>query len=184
MKKLHIARETFTHVANMCFSKSLFIKSLISSFNKKQLCLGEIPWDLAGDFFETSMEEQLSRNDNISELIEKFPKSIVNRQKPLFQGLDSNNSFLLERFRGVANLSRDIDDEIDSINNGSMVFSNRLASMYNQLHCIVFFITKNKITTLYSSDYKNICKIAFEAIIKRQCLEKKLILMYFFHIVR
>ncbi|GHW76895.1 SIR2 family protein [Vibrio cholerae] len=173
LKKLHIARETFTHVANMCFSKSLFIKSLISSFNKKQLCLGEIPWDLAGDFFETSMEEQLSRNDNISELIEKFPKSIVNRQKPLFQGLDSNNSFLLERFRGVANLSRDIDDEIDSINNGSMVFSNRLASMYNQLHCIVFFITKNKITTLYSSDYKNICKIAFEAIIKRQCLEKK-----------
>lgn len=172
LKKLHIARETFTHVANMYFSKSLFIKSLISSFNKKQLCLGDIPWDLAGDFFETSMEEQLSRNDNISELIEKFPKSIVNRQKPLFHGLDSNNTFLLERFRCVANLSREIDDEIDSINRGSMVFSNKLASMYNQAHCTVMFITKNKITVLYSSDYKNICRIAFEAIIKRQCLEK------------
>ncbi|WP_439148208.1 hypothetical protein, partial [Vibrio sp.] len=174
LKRLHIARETFTHVANMYFSKSLFIKSLISSFNKKQLCLGEIPWDLTGDFFETSMEEQLSRNDNISELIEKSPKSIVNRQKPLFHGLDSNNSFLLERFRDVANLSREIDNEIDTINNGSMVFKNKLSSMYNQLHCIVLFINKNKITTLYSSDYKNICKIAFEAIIKRQCLEKKI----------
>ncbi|MFT7157663.1 MAG: hypothetical protein ACI8Q1_002685 [Parvicella sp.] len=173
LKKLHIAREAFTHVANMYFSKSLFIKSLISSFNKKQLCLGEIPWDLAGDFFETSMEEQLSRNDNISELIEKFPKSIVNRQKSLFHGLDSNNSFLLERFRNVANLSREIDDEIDSINSGSMVFSNKLASMYNQVRCTAMFITKNRITTLYSSDYKNICKIAFEAIIKRQCLENK-----------
>jgi hypothetical protein len=88
--------------------------------------------------------------------------------------LDSNNSFLLERFRCVANLSREIDDEIDKINNGSMVFRNNLASMYNQLHCMVLFITKNKITTLYSSDYKNICKIAFESIIKRQCLEKKI----------
>lgn len=173
LKKLHIARETFTHVANMYFSKSLFIKSLISSFNKKQLCFGEIPWDLERDFFETSMEEQLSRNDNISELIEKFPKSIVNRQKPLFHGLDSNNSFLLERFRSVANLSREIDDEIDSINSGSMVFSNKLDSMYNQARCTIMFITKNRITTLYSSDYKNICKIAFESIIKRQCLEKE-----------
>lgn len=173
LKKLHIARETFTHVANIYFSKSLFIKSLISSFNKKQLCFGEIPLELAKDFIETSMGEQLSRNDNISELIEKFPKSIVNRQKPLFHGLDSNNSFLLERFRCVANLSREIDDEIDSINNGSMVFSNKLESMYNQVRSMVLFITKNRIATLYSSDYKNICKIAFEAIIKRQCLGKK-----------
>lgn len=173
LKKLHIARETFMHVANMYFSKSLFIKSLISSFNKKQLCFGEIPWDLDSGFFETSMEEQLSRNDNISELIEKFPKSIVNRQKPLFHGLDSNNSFLLERFRNIANLSREIDDEIDSINNGSMVFSGRLSSIYNQARCTVLFITKNRITTLYSSDYKNICKISFETIIKRQCLNNK-----------
>jgi hypothetical protein len=171
LKKLHVAREIFTHVANAYFSKSLFIKSLISSFNKKQLCFGEIPWDLADDFFQTSMEEQLSRNDNISELIEKFPKSIVNRQKSLFHGLDSNNSFLLERFRSVANLSREIDDEIDRINSGSMVFSNKLASMYNQIHCIVMFVTKNRIATLYSSDYKNICKIAFEAVIKRQAIQ-------------
>jgi hypothetical protein len=175
LKKLPLAREAFTHVANMYFSKSLFIKSLISSFNKKQLCFGEIPWDLNdGEFFETSMEERLSRNDNISELIEKFPKSIVSRQKPLFHGLDSNNTFLLERFRSVANLSREIDDEIDSINSGSIMFSHKLNSMYNQAYCTVLFITKNRITTLYSADYKNICKIAFEAIIKRQCLENKI----------
>ncbi|MDO8826147.1 SIR2 family protein [Methylophaga sp.] len=173
LKRLHLAREAFTHVANMYFSKSLFIKSLVSSFNKKQLCFGEMPWEISSYFFQTSMEEQLLRNDNISEMIEKFPKSIVARQKPLFHGLDSNNSFLLERFRSIANLSREIDEEIDNINNGAMVFSSKQASMYNQAYCIVIFITKNRITTIYSDDYKNICKIAFEAIIKRQCLENK-----------
>lgn len=173
LKRLNISREMFTHVANKYFSKSLFIKSLISSFNKKQLCLGQIPWDISRDFFETAMEEQLFRNDNISEMIEKFPKSIVSRQKPLFQGLDSNNTFLLERFKNIANLSREIDDEIDSIKNGSLVFSKKMASMYNQAFCIIVFVTKNRIATLYSSDYINICKIAFEAIIKRQCIEDK-----------
>jgi len=173
LKRLNISREIFTHVANKYFSKSLFIKSLISSFNKKQVCFGEIPWNLSHDFFETAMEEQLSRNDNISEMIEKFPKSIINGQKPLFQGLDSNNSFLLERFRSIANLSREIDDEIENINSGSLVFSKKMMSMYNQAYCIIVFVIKNKIAILYSSDYKNICKIPFEAIIKRQCIEDK-----------
>lgn len=173
LKRLHVAREIFTHVANKYFSQSFFIKSLISSFNKKQLCFGEIPWDLDYDFFETSMEEQLFRNDNISEMIEKFPKSIVNRQKSLFQGLDSNNSFLLERFRDIASLSREINNEVDRMNSGFMVSDNNLLSMYNKAYCTIVFINKNRITTLYSSDYKNICKIVFESILKKKCLENK-----------
>ena len=136
------------------------------------MCLGEIPWELTNSFLEASLSEQLSRNDNISEMIEKFPKSIISRQKPLFQGLDSNNSFLLERFKNISNLNREIDDEIESIKNGSMVFSNKLSSMYNQIYCITLFILNNRITMLYNSDYRYINKLGFESIIKRQALDK------------
>ena len=173
MKRLAVAREAFMYIANRYFSKSLFIKSLVSSFNKKQLCFGDIPWEISDGFLEISMEEQLSRNDNISEMIDRFPKSIVSRQRALFQGLDASNSFLLERFKQIANLSREIDDEINAINNGSMVFSNRVGSMYNQANSIVLFVIKNRISVVYSSDYKNIARIAFESVVKRQCLEKE-----------
>lgn len=173
MKRLAVARESFMYVANRYFSKSLFIKSLVSSFNKKQLCFGDIPWEISNGFLEVSMEEQLSRNDNISEMIDRFPKSIVSRQRALFHGLDANNSFLLERYKQIANLSREIDDEINAINNGSMVFSNRIGSMYNQANSIVLFVVKNRISVVYSSDYKNIARIAFESVVKRLCLEKE-----------
>jgi hypothetical protein len=175
LKKLAIARDSFMHVANRYFLKSNFIKSLVSSFNKKQLSFGEIPWDLDQDFFEVSMQEQLSRNDNISEMIDKFPKSITSRQKPLFQGLDASNSFLLERFKKISNLSREIDDEIKIIKKGGMAFSNKLASMYNQANAIILFVIKNKISLIYSSDYKNIARIAFESIVKRMCLDNKIL---------
>lgn len=175
LKKLGIARESFMHVANRYFLKSNFISSLVSSFNKKQLSFGEIPWGLDPKFLEVSMQEQLSRNDNISEIIDRFPKSITSRQKPLFQGLDASNSFLLERFKHVSNLSRAIDDEIKSIKNGSMVFSNKLASMQNQARAIVLFVVKNKISVIYSSDYKNIAVIAFESIIKRMSTENRMV---------
>lgn len=171
LKKLNTARDIFLHVSSKYFSKSMFIKSLISSFNKKQLCFGEIPWEIYEDFITISMEEQLLKNDNISELIEKFPKSMTSRKKALFHGLDTNNSFLLERFKNISNLSREIDENIESINNGSMIYNENIASMYNQTYCIVQFITKNKIAVIYSSDYKNICKISFESIIKRLSLK-------------
>lgn len=173
LKELAIARDSFMHVANRYFLKSNFIKSLVSSFNKKQLCFGEIPWDPHQDFVEISMQEQLSRNDNIAEMIDKFPKSITSRQKPLFQGLDASNSFLLERLKHISNLSREIDDEIKIINKGGMAFSNKLASMYNQAHAIILFVIKNKISVIYSSDYKDIARIAFESIVKRMCLDSK-----------
>lgn len=175
LKKLGIARESFMHVANRFFLKSDFIKSLVSSFNKKQLSFGEIPWSLDPEFLEVSMQEQLSRNDNISEMIDKFPKSITSRQKPLFQGLDASNSFLLERFKHISSLSRAIDDEIKNINRGGIVISNKLASMYNQAHAIALFVIKNKISVIYSSDYKNIAIIAFESIIKRMSAENNII---------
>ncbi len=174
IKKLNIARDSFTHISNLYFSKSLFINSLISSYNKKQLCFGEIPWDLHSSFLEISQSERLSQNDNISDMIEKFPKSIVMRQKSLFQGLDSNNSLLLENFRDIANLSREIDEEIENINNGSLVISNKLNAMYNRAFYYITFIIANRITVLYSSDYKVISKIAFESMIKRQSLEEKI----------
>jgi hypothetical protein len=176
LKKLAIARDSFMHVANRFFLKSNFIKSLVSSFNKKQLSFGEIPWDLDQDFLEVSMQEQLSRNDNISEMIDKFPKSITSRQKPLFQGLDASNSFLLERFKKISNLSREIDDEIKIIKKGGMSLSNKLESMYNQAHATILFVIKNKISVIYSSDYKNIAAIAFESIVKRMCLDNKIII--------
>lgn len=172
LKRLSIARESFMHVASRYFAKSLFVKSLVSSFNKKQLCLGEIPWDVHDGFLETSMAEQLSKNDNISEMVDRFPKSIIGRQKPLFQGLDASNSFLLERFKAIANLSRQLDDEVRSLNSGSMVFSERPNSMYNLARALVLFVAKNKISILYSSDYKNIGKIAFESIVKRISVER------------
>lgn len=174
LKLLTISRKVYMHIANLYFSKSLFVKSLICSFNKKQLCFGEIPVEefKDSDFYQIAMEEQLSRNDNISDMIEKFPKSIVSRQKPLFQELDSNNLFLLERFRTISNLSSEIDAEIESINNGSLVFSNRIASMYNQVYCTIMFINKNKIAVLYHSDYKNIAKLGFESILKRLSIDK------------
>jgi len=137
------------------------------------LCFGDIPWEISDGFLEVSMEEQLSRNDNISEMIDRFPKSIVSRQRALFHGLDANNSFLLERYKQIANLSREIDDEINAINNGSMVFSNRVGSMYNQANSIVLFVIKNRISVVYSSDYKNIAGIAFESVVKRRCLENE-----------
>lgn len=176
LKKLNIARESFSNTANLYFSKSLFINSLLSSFNKKQLCFGEIPWELYDSFLEISQSETLSQNDNISDMIEKFPKSIVNRQKALFQDLDSNNSFLLQRFKEIANLSRAIDEEIDSIKNGSMVFSNRLHDMYKKSYYTVMFVLVNKITILYSSDFRIISKISFESIVKRQSLNEKIVI--------
>lgn len=173
MKRLAVARESFMYIANRYFSKSLFVKSLVSSFNKKQLCFGDIPWEIYDGFSAVSMEEQLSRNDNISEMIDRFPKSIVSRQRALFQGLDANNSFLLERYKQIANLSREIDNEINTIESGGMVFSNRVDSMYNQASCTVLFVIKNRISVVYSSDYKNIARIAFESVVKRRCLEKE-----------
>lgn len=174
LKNLAIARESFMHIANRYFLKSHFIKSIVSSFNKKQLSFGDIPWDLYQDFSEISMQEQLSRNDNISEMIDKFPKSITSRQKPLFQGLDASNSFLLERFKSISNLSREIDDEIKIIKRGGLSLSNKLASMHNQARATILFVIKNKICIIYSSDYKNIARIAFESIVKRMHIEKKL----------
>ncbi|HAS6052222.1 TPA: hypothetical protein I7122_05660 [Vibrio vulnificus] len=175
LKRLSIARESFTHIANLYFSKSLFIKSLISSFNKKQLCFGEIPWNLHREsFLEISQSESLSQNDNIAETIERFPKSILNRQKSLFQQLDSNNSFLLERFRIIATLSRKIDNEIEEIKNGSVLFSTNVNAIYNQAYYTVLFIIENKITVIYSESYRSINRIAFEAIIKRLCINDHL----------
>lgn len=174
LKNLIVARDSFMHVANRYYLKSHFIKSLVSSFNKKQLSFGEIPWDLYQDFAKVTMQEQLSRNDNISEMIDKFPKSITSRQKPLFQGLDASNSFLLERFKSISNLSREIDNEIKTIKKGGITFSKKLASMHNQAHAIILFVIKNKISVIYSSDYKSIARIAFESIIKRMCLDNKI----------
>jgi hypothetical protein len=77
LKKLDISRDSFLYVANDYFSKSRFIKSLISSFNKKYVFFGEIPLNYIDISLKIIMEEQLSRNDNISEIIEKFPKSII-----------------------------------------------------------------------------------------------------------
>lgn len=174
LKRLGIARDSFMHTANRYFLKSNFIRSLVSSFNKKQLSFGEIPWSLDQEFLELSMREQLSRNDNISEMIDKFPKSITSRQKPLFQGLDASNSFMLERFKHISNLSREIDDEIKNMKKGSIVLSNRLASMHNQARATILFVVKNKISVLYSSDYKNIAIIAFESILKRMSASNKI----------
>lgn len=169
LKRLQIARESFMHIANQYFSKSLFIKSLASSFNKKQLCFGEIPWEIHEQFLETSMEERLSRNDNISEMIDKFPKSIISRQKALFHGLDASNSFLLEQFKQVSNIYRDIDQEINKVKKGAIIIESRkLETMQNQAHLAVLFIIKNRISVLYSQDYANIAKMSFEACIKIQ----------------
>ena len=161
------------HLAHRYFSKSFFIKALISSFNKKHLCFGTIPFE-QHKILEIAMEESLSRNDNISDIIDKFPKSILRNQKSLFHGLDANNSFLLERFNNIANLSYKIDSEIQNIKNGSLVFSYHLESIYNQTYATVLFLIKNNITLLYSNDYKNISNITFSSIIKRKSLEEKI----------
>lgn len=168
LKRLEIARESYIHLANIYFSTSNFTKSLISSYNKKQLCFGELPFESIDSMLEVSMAEQLSKNDNISEVIDKFPKSILSRQKSLFHDLDANSSFFLIRFKAIANLSRAIDEEIYNIEKGAKVYSGKLESMYNQTYCLTLFVIRNKITVLYSPDFKNIAKIAFESIVKRR----------------
>jgi hypothetical protein len=172
LKKLDISRDSFLYVANDYFSKSRFIKSLISSFNKKYVFFGEIPLNYIDISLKIIMEEQLSRNDNISEIIEKFPKSIITRQKALFHGLDSNNTFLLQCFETVSNLNREINLEVENIKKGRLVYSNKLSSIYHYIYCILLFVIKNQIAILYSSAFKNISILGFEAIVKRKSSEK------------
>lgn len=170
LKRLDVARDVFLHVANQYFTKSLFIKALISAFNKKFLCFGDIPWRL-DDFIQCTMDEQLSRNDNISSLLDRFPKGMLERQRSLYQGLDVNGTFMLERFREIARVGRVIDKEIDSVSRGSLVLSSNVESMYGRLYAFVFFVLKNKIAVLHHGDYRDTCRVAFEAIVKRQALD-------------
>jgi hypothetical protein len=135
------------------------------------LCFESLPISTNENFFEVVMGEQLSINDNISELIEKFPKSLIKRQSSLFQDLDASNTFILKNLCDVSDLSRKIDDEIELIAKGGYAFTDRLASMYNKVYCIVLFVLKNKIAILYSSDFQSIGRLSFQSIVKRQSIE-------------
>ena len=122
IQKPNIAKDAFLHAANLYFSKSQYINSLISSFNKKYIYFGEISLEeYLQNGLKTIGEEQLSRNDNISEMIERFPKSIFDRQKALFQDLDASNTFILKRFREIVRVSQELNDETEKINNGGGV---------------------------------------------------------------
>ncbi|CAD7556223.1 SIR2 family protein [Aeromonas hydrophila] len=173
LKKLELSRDTFSHLANLFFSKSYFVKSLLASYNKKHLCFGEIPLESVMSFYDISMGEQLSKNDNISEMIDRFPKQALYQQKALLNGLDANNSFILERFKTISHKSRELDDEIHQINNGSMIFSNKYIALYNYSYCTVLFVIKNKLSILYSSDFKYIARTTFEFISKRMVLDNR-----------
>jgi SIR2-like domain len=171
LKNHEIARSSFLHVANQLFLKSRFVKSLIASFNKKHLCFESLPISTSAEFFEVVMGEQLSINDNISELIEKFPKSLIKRQSSLFQDLDVSNTFILKHLCDISKLSREIDGEIELITNGGYAFTKRLDSMYNKLRCLVLFVLNNKIAILYSSDFQSIGQLSFQSIVKRLSIE-------------
>jgi SIR2-like domain len=167
LKNHEIARSSFLHVANQFFLKSRFVKSIIASFNKKHLCFESLSISTNEEFYEVVMGEQLSINDNISELIEKFPKSLIKRQSSLFQDLDASNTFILKHLCDISELSREIDDEIELIVKGGYAFTKQLPSMYNKLYCLVLFVLKNKITILYSSDFQIIGQLSFQSIVKR-----------------
>jgi hypothetical protein len=166
------AREVFLFLINRYYNQSLFIKALLCAFNKKMSCNTLISFANKNyhSIIEASQEEHSASSDVISETLDKFPKSILKNQKYIMQGLDVNNSFFLLQFKDIMNLSVKINDDINKMKNGTIFIDPLLIidKMRNTISNIIIFLLNNRITLQFSSDYKQICKIAFQSIIKWQ----------------
>ncbi|TBL82187.1 hypothetical protein EYY95_21755 [Hafnia alvei] len=163
LKKPTSARELFSSLTSSYFSKSQFVKSVMSAFNKLQCYSGEIPFEESTKIFETGISDYLSKNDNISELIEKFPNSLMRKQKSLYQGLDFNSTLYLNQFKKISKNCYNLDK--DWLLN-KKVNTQEMASLYHRLYWISSFTIKNKITTLYSSTYKDIALTGASTILR------------------
>jgi hypothetical protein len=171
LNKFEEAQEYFKFTSNIYYEKSLFVKSLLSAFNRRQIFFGDIPLlENMSEFLRNTMEEQLYRNDSCLKIKEKLPQNTMGDQAILSHGLNFENTFLLEMFRDISLLCRKIESEINKKKSGWAVFSNSLNSLWNKVYCLTVFILENKIAVIHSSEYKNIAKISFESILKVKTL--------------
>jgi|GEM_PF-3798963 len=165
-----IAREIYQNTTISYFSKSNFPMSALSAYNKKHSCFGDIGWGNFEKINTIANSERLEESDDISSLISKFPTSIISEQRALYQGLDAENTLMLEQHYNISSLYFELMQETRSIKKGSIVFSNNIEAIHSRLEHLIKFILHNKVAILTGSISKKTLRLASEAILRRSAV--------------
>ncbi|TDS88871.1 SIR2-like protein [Rahnella sp. BIGb0236] len=166
LKRPTIGREIFSTLTSTYFSRSQFIKSIVSSYNKTNCYSGTIPFEESMKIWETSMSDNLSKNDNISELINKFPTSALRKQKSLYQGLDFNDTFYLSAYKRISEKCNELNELL--LFKRTNKYHYGLESLDNEINWIALFTVKNRIAVLYNNKFTDIAKQTFNTHVKYQ----------------
>ncbi|MEK7989853.1 MAG: hypothetical protein VSS52_002505, partial [Thiotrichaceae bacterium] len=177
LKNREAAGNLFKYTSRQYFLDKKYVSSLISIFNKKHTYSGliNLPEDEEECFklLEIMYGEFLPKNDDIAQIFQKFPKNITNKQNSLLYSLDANNSLLLKALRDIVYLKQEIENQVEGIKEGQGISSIRINPIYNKARGITLFILQNQLAVLYSEEYLNISKIAFESCFKWTLFEEE-----------
>lgn len=167
LRKIDVSHEQYGILAFDYFKESNFVNSIISVFNRKHVWYGEIPSEMGFEAIRNAVEKEVSNTNEIYRIIDRLPRSLTERSNIVLHDLNASNAYILRRHIEVVALSRLLEKEIRK----KPIYSLNTVFLLSKMRNTFLFVTTNRLALLYTTEYKSIARIGFEAVVNRQFLE-------------